>query len=202
MDLTELLKGNIPQDLIGTLSQQMGTEPQQTQTAAQNIFTTLLGGLAKNASTEEGAQGILGALDRDHDGSVLNDLGGLLTGAMGSSQATNGAGILGHILGGKQQGAVDMVSQTSGIDANSAMSMMIKLAPILMGVLGKAKQDNGLDAGGLSGLLSGVMGNQQAQEQNPLVDIATRFIDQDGDGDIMDDLSGMGMNILGGMLKK
>lgn len=202
MDLTELLKGNIPQDLIGTLSQQMGTEPQQTQTAAQNIFTTLLGGLAKNASTEEGAQGILGALDRDHDGSVLNDLGGLLTGAMGSSQATNGAGILGHILGGKQQGAVDMVSQTSGIDANSAMSMMLKLAPILMGVLGKAKQDNGLDAGGLSGLLSGVMGNQQAQEQNPLVAIATRFIDQDGDGDIMDDLSGMGMNILGGMLKK
>ena len=202
MDLTELLKGNIPQDLIGTLSQQMGTEPQQTQTAAQNIFTTLLGGLAKNASTEEGAQGILGALDRDHDGSVLNDLGGLLTGAMGSSQATNGAGILGHILGGKQQGAVDMVSQTSGIDANSAMSMMIKLAPILMGVLGKAKQDNGLDAGGLSGLLSGVMGNQQVQEQNPLVAIATRFIDQDGDGDIMDDLSGMGMNILGGMLKK
>ena len=202
MDLTELLKGNIPQDLIGTLSQQMGTEPQQTQTAAQNIFTTLLGGLAKNASTEEGPQGILGALDRDHDGSVLNDLGGLLTGAMGSSQATNGAGILGHILGGKQQGAVDMVSQTSGIDANSAMSMMIKLAPILMGVLGKAKQDNGLDAGGLSGLLSGVMGNQQAQEQNPLVAIATRFIDQDGDGDIMDDLSGMGMNILGGMLKK
>ena len=202
MDLTELLKGNIPQDLIGTLSQQMGTEPQQTQSAAQSIFTTLLGGLAKNASTEEGAQGILGALDRDHDGSVLNDLGGLLTGAMGSSQATNGAGILGHILGGKQQGAVDMVSQTSGIDANSAMSMMIKLAPILMGVLGKAKQDNGLDAGGLSGLLSGVMGNQQAQEQNPLVAIATRFIDQDGDGDIMDDLSGMGMNILGGMLKK
>ncbi|MBK9213885.1 MAG: DUF937 domain-containing protein [Saprospiraceae bacterium] len=202
MDLTELLKGNIPQDLIGTLSQQMGTEPQQTQTAAQNIFTTLLGGLAKNASTEEGAQGILGALDRDHDGSVLNDLGGLLSGAMGSSQATNGAGILGHILGGKQQGAVDMVSQTSGIDANSAMSMMIKLAPILMGVLGKAKQDNGLDAGGLSGLLSGVMGNQQVQEQNPLVAIATRFIDQDGDGDIMDDLSGMGMNILGEMLKK
>ena len=179
----------------------MGTEPQQTQSAAQSIFTTLLGGLAKNASTEEGAQGILGALDRDHDGSVLNDLGGLLTGAMGSSQATNGAGILGHILGSKQQGAVDMVSQTSGIDANSAMSMMIKLAPILMGVLGKAKQDNGLDAGGLSGLLSGVMGNQQAQEQNPLVAIATRFIDQDGDGDIMDDLSGMGMNILGGMLK-
>jgi len=202
MDLTELLKGNIPQDLIGTLSQQMGTEPQQTQSAAQSIFTTLLGGLAKNASTEEGAQGILGALDRDHDGSVLNDLGGLLTGAMGSSQATNGAGILGHILGSKQQGAVDMVSQTSGIDANSAMSMMLKLAPILMGVLGKAKQDNGLDAGGLSGLLSGVMGNQQAQEQNPLVAIATRFIDQDGDGDIMDDLSGMGMNILGGMLKK
>ena len=144
MDLTELLKGNIPQDLIGTLSQQMGTEPQQTQSAAQSIFTTLLGGLAKNASTEEGAQGILGALDRDHDGSVLNDLGGLLTGAMGSSQATNGAGILGHILGSKQQGAVDMVSQTSGIDANSAMSMMLKLAPILMGVLGKAKQDNGL----------------------------------------------------------
>ena len=62
----------------------------------------LMGALGRNASQPQGAQSLLGALQRDHLGS--NDLSGLLGAVLGGSRQgqpsrqTDGAGILGHIL--------------------------------------------------------------------------------------------------------
>jgi hypothetical protein len=200
MDLMEILQGHLTPEVLGQLSQQTGASPEQTNMAAQGIFSTLLGGLAKNAGSEQGATGILGALDRDHDGSVLNDITGMLSGASQNSSATNGAGILGHILGGQQQNAAGMVSQASGIDAGNVMGMMAKLAPVVMGVLGQQRQQQGFDASGLASLLGGAV---QKQSSNPLMQMATKFLDKDGDGSITDDIMGMvGSKLLGGLFGK
>ena len=198
MDLMSLLQNQLTPEVINQLSQQTGAAPEQTTTAAQGVFSTLLSGLAKNASTESGAMGILGALDQDHDGSILNDVMGLVMGGGQSSGATNGAGILGHILGGQQQNAAQMLSQTSGVNQNGVMDMMIKLAPMVMGVLGQQKQQQGgMNASALSGLLGGAV---QSQNENPLMQMATRFLDKDGDGSAIDDVMGMvGSKLLGGM---
>lgn len=193
-----LLQGHLTEDVVNQLSQQTGAAPEQTATAAQGVFSTLISGLAKNASTEGGATGILGALDQDHDGSILNDVMGLvMSGAQGRG-ATNGAGILNHILGGQQQNAAQMLSQTTGVSQNGIMDMMIKLAPMVMGVLGQQnQQQGGLDASALSGLLGNAV---QTQSSNPLMQMATRFLDKDGDGSAMDDIMGMvGSKLLGGM---
>ncbi|HRF38840.1 MAG TPA: DUF937 domain-containing protein, partial [Saprospiraceae bacterium] len=71
---------------------------------------TLVSALARNASTEQGAAALSNALDRDHDGSILSNLAGLLGGQAPAqdNRALNGAGILNHILGDRQSGAVDM----------------------------------------------------------------------------------------------
>jgi hypothetical protein len=200
MDLMEILQGHLTPEVLGQLSQQTGASPEQTNTAAQGIFSTLLGGLAKNAGSEQGATGILGALDRDHDGSVLNDIVGMLSGGSQNASATNGAGILGHILGGQQQNAAGMVSQASGIDAGNIMGMMAKLAPVVMGVLGQQRQQQGFDASGLASLLGGTV---QKQSSNPLMQMATSFLDKDGDGSITDDIMGMvGSKLLGGLFGK
>ncbi len=198
MDLMSLLQSQLTGDVVNQLSQQTGAAPEQTATAAEGIFSTLLSGLAKNASTEGGANGILSALDRDHDGSVLNDVLGLVMGAAQGGGAANGAGILGHILGGQQQNAAQMVSQTSGVSQSGVMDMMIKLAPMVMGVLGQQhQQQGGLNASALSGLLGNAV---QTQSSNPLMQMATRFLDKDGDGSAMDDIMGMvGSKLLGGM---
>jgi hypothetical protein len=198
MDLMSLLQGHLTEDVIKQLSQQTGAAPEQTATAAQGVFSTLLSGLAKNASSEGGATGILGALDRDHDGSILNDVMGLVMGAAQGGGAANGAGILNHILGGQQQNAAQMLSQTSGVSQNGMMDMMIKLAPMVMGVLGQQnQQQGGLNANALSGLLGNAV---QTQSANPLMQMATRFLDKDGDGSAMDDIMGMvGSKLLGGM---
>lgn len=198
MDLMNLLQGHLTPEVINQLSQQTGTAPEQTAIAAQGIFSMLLSGLANNASTENGATGILEALDRDHDGSILNDVMGLVMGSGQNSSATNGAGILGHILGGQQQNAAQMVSQTSGISLSGVMDMMIKLAPMVMGVIGQQKQQQGgMNASGLAGLLGNTV---QSQNENPLMQMATRFLDKDGDGSAIDDVMGMvGSKFLGGM---
>ena len=197
MDLMSLLQSQLTPEIIGQLSQQTGAAPAQTATAAEGIFSTLIGGLAKNAAGG-GAEGILGALDRDHDGSVLNDVMGLLSGG-GGSGATNGAGILGHILGGQQQGAAQVISQASGVQQSGVADMMIKLAPMVMGVLAQQKQQQGagFDASGLASMLGGAV---QTQNSNPLMQLATQFLDKDRDGSMVDDLMGMvGSRLLGGM---
>jgi hypothetical protein len=203
MNLLELMQGQLTPEIINQLSQQTGAAPQQTEVAAQGVLSTLLGGLSKNAQSPEGANGILSALDRDHDGSVLNDIMGMLGGAQQTqapASALNGAGILGHILGGQQQNAAGMISQASGVAPEGVMGMMAQLAPLVMGVLGQQKQQQGFDASGLASLLGGSV---QSQSGNPLMQMATKFLDKDGDGSMMDDVMGMvGSKLLGGLFGK
>ncbi len=164
-------------------------------------MSTLVSALAKNAASPEGVSGLANALDRDHDGSILDNLTGLLGGKEKprpeQERALNGTGIVKHLLGDRQNGAVDMISKMSGLDSGKTGNLMSMLAPVVMGMLGKQKREQGLDLGGLSGLLSGTV-TQQKSSGNPLMDMATSFLDKDGDGSALDDVAGMvGKGLLG-----
>jgi len=201
--LTNILQGQLSNQMIGQLSQQLGgVDKDQTATAASGIVTTLMGALARNASTPEGAQSLNQALEQDHDGSILDDVVGMVTGSTQpqNSRMVNGAGILKHVLGGKQSGAVDMISKMSGLDQNKTGSLMSMLAPLVMGALGKTKREQGLDTGGLAEILSGAVSQQKGD--NPTMDLALRFLDSDGDGSVIDDVANIGMKMLGGFFKK
>ena len=166
MDLMQLLQGHMSEEVIGQLSDRIGAEPQQTAAAANGVFASLLGGLAQNATTPSGLGSLMGALDRDHDGSVLDDLMGMVSGTAQppTAAAANGLGMLGHILGGNQEQVADHVSQSSGLNMAQVMKLMPILAPILMGVLGKAKSGGNLGGGDLAGVL---MGSAQGASQMP-----------------------------------
>jgi hypothetical protein len=135
----------------------------------------------------------MGALSGKHDGSILDNLGGLFDGGVDESVKQEGAGILGHILGNKQQGVEQVIGQKSGLDAGSVANILKVAAPLLMGVLGKeSRQNNVTDSSGLGGLLGGMLGgNETANEQNFL----EKILDADGDGSVVDDVAGM---LLGG----
>lgn len=171
MDLLQILQGQLSDGLLDNLSQEIGAEKEQTAAAASGIFATLLGGLANNASSEQGLSALGSALDKNHDGSVLDDLmgmaGGILQGQ--GSGATNGVGILGHILGDRQEVAAQQVSQSSGLSMGQVMKLMPILAPIVMGVLGKARSSGGLGLGDLAGILMGSA--QQAQTSGGFGDL-------------------------------
>ena len=115
--LGQVLSGNN----VSAISQQIGADESTTSSAIQAALPLILGGLANNASSEGGASALAGALDRDHDGSVLDDIAGFV---MGGGQQVNGAGILGHVFGNRQEALQQGVSQASGLD----MSKVARLA--------------------------------------------------------------------------
>ena len=193
MDLMELLKGQLGSGLMDQLSNQIGGDKQQTETATNGILSTLIGALSQNVTKLGGADALAGALDRDHDGSILNDISGFLGGNTQTQNpsTTNGAGILSHILGDKLGGAAQMISQISGLNGDQTGSLMTTLAPIVLGVLGQAKQQNGLDANGIAGLLGNTTQTQSGS--NPFMGMVSQFLDQNHDGNVMDDIVNMGM---------
>jgi len=149
------------------------------------------------------------ALDRDHDGSLLNNLDSFLK----APEQGKGSGILGHVLGGQRGRVEQYVSKSSGLNAGSTGQLLEMLAPLVMGSLGKQKKSQGLDAGGLAGMLGQVLGGQgasgatsgqtgQKPAKSPQQQLLASLLDSDKDGDISDDLINLGGKLLGGMFGK
>ncbi len=193
MDLTGILNDVLSGDNVGQISQAIGADEGSTSSAIQTALPILLGGLANNSSSEEGASGLLGAIDRYHDGSVLDDIGGLIAGQIGGG-AGNGAGILGHIFGGQQGGVEQAVSQASGLDMGKIGPLLAILAPIVMGAIGRARQGGQVGTSDLGGLLGGAA--QQMGGGSDLMGMLGGMLDRNHDGSAVDDVVGM----IGGML--
>ncbi len=189
--LTQQLGGST----LDQISRQIGADRSTTEKALPAALGGLMAALAANAGRKDGAQALDSALAKDHDGAVLDNLGGFL------SNPSGGSGILKHVLGGKQPAVQAGISQTTGLDAGSAGQLLATLAPIVMGALGKERRRGGLDAGGLAGMLANE--RQQVAKRAPGGDLLTSLLDADGDGQILDDLaSKVGSGLLGSLLKK
>lgn len=202
-NLMDLLQGQLSDDMVDRLSQQIGgADRQQTAVAANSIVNVLLSALNKNAQDPGGASSLASALDRDHDGSILDDVIGMISGQVRpqNERMVNGSGIVKHVLGRKTDNVIDMVSRMSGLDKNRSGSLLTMLAPIVMGALGRQKRQQNLDTGGLSGLLNKTVKSQKSQ--NAQMDLISRFLDQDGDGSVIDDLAGFGMKALGKFFRR
>jgi hypothetical protein len=190
MNLTGLLSDALNDNTINQISQQIGADEGTTVNAIQAALPMLLGGLATNSANEQGAASLAGALERDHDGSILDNLGGFLN----DPSSGQGAGILGHIFGGSQRTIEDGVSQASGLDMSKVGPLLMMLAPIVMGALGRTQREQGVGAGDLAGLLGGA--TQQVGAGSGLLGVLSSVLDRDRDGTAIDDVAGM----LGGLL--
>lgn len=196
-NLLDLFEQQMGGGILEQLSSQVGiNDTDKTKTAAKGAFSVLMGALQKNASTDQGANVLSSVLDRDHDGSILDDVMGYVTGAAkpANKRTVDGAGILSHLLGGKSDSILEQVANVAGIDKNSSAGLLMKLAPIAMGMLGKAKKENNLDQNGLQDILTKSVA--PAKEDSMLGGLLTNFIDQDGDGDVMDDIGRIGVKAI------
>ena len=194
MSLLEMISKQLDAGAIASLSQQIGANPEATSKAVSGALPMMVSALAKNSSDSGGASALLGALDRDHDGSVLDDVMGFL----GKGETSMGEGILRHVLGGRQAPANDAIGKMSGLNSGQIGQLMSLLAPLVLGALGKQKRDQGLDAGGLSDLLGGEQ--RRAERAEPgVMGMLGKLLDKDGDGSMGDELAEMGMGMLGNL---
>ena len=188
--LLDLINSPMGRQLISGVSGQTGQPENKTADVLSMALPLLMGAMNKNASSASGAEGLMNALSSKHDGSILDDLGGLFGGGVDQSVMDDGAGILGHVFGQKQPQVENALSNKTGIDAGTVGQILKIAAPILLGYLGKqTRQQNVSSPDALSGLLGGLMGgNSAANQQQSLIET---FLDSDGDGSVIDDLAGM-----------
>ncbi len=192
MSLLETLTKTLTQgDNLSALGQQLGLDSGTASSAISAALPMIVGAMARNASSEEGANNLANALDKKHDGGILDQLGGFL----GSTDNGDGAGILGHVFGQKRGGIEAGLSQISGVDKSTAGSLLENLAPIVMGQLGREKRQGGLNPMDIASMLGGAAKQQQSSGGSMAMDILSNVLDRDGDGSMLDDIGGM----LGGM---
>ncbi|HEY8560723.1 MAG TPA: DUF937 domain-containing protein [Pyrinomonadaceae bacterium] len=192
--LQDLLGQQQGSQAVDQISQTVNAEPNVVNSAIQMALPALINGLANNASTPQGAESLNSALNQ-HDGGILENMGGLgslagaiLGGGQPASPQLNAGGILGHILGGNQGQVTQQISNQSGLNMGQVAQIMMILAPLVMGYLGRQKQQNNLDAGGISDILGQ---QQQVIQQSPQGGFLSGMLDGDGDGSITDDIASM-----------
>lgn len=197
MSILEMLSQQLDGNAIQQISRQVGADPDATAKAVSGALPMLVTALAKNSADTQGASSLAGALDRDHDGSILDDVAGFLGG--GQSGGGLGGAILGHILGGRQTGAQDAIGKMSGLNGSQVGQILAMLAPLVMGALGRQKQQSGMGASDISDLLRGEQ--RQAEKAAPdAMGMLGQLLDSNNDGSVGDDLARMGMGMLGNLL--
>jgi hypothetical protein len=190
-DLTNQVMGHLDDQRIQAIAQQLGVDPSQAETAIQQAMPLLIGGLARNAQTDQGAGALHSALG-DHAGS---DIGSILGSVLGGGDAGGGAAILGHIFGARQDQAAQGLGQQTGLGQQNAGQLLAILAPVVMGVLGNMSQRQGMSASGLGSVLG-----QEAQRigGTGAGGLLGSVFDQDGDGKFgLSDVLKMGEGLLG-----
>jgi len=193
--MADMLSDILSQLGSGGLSQiagALGADENKAGDAVAMALPALLGGMARNAKDPEGAQALAGALDNHSD-----DVFGKITDLLGSQ---DGAKILGHVLGNKQDATQQRIAGGSGLDLSSVAKLLPMLAPLVMGYLGKQKQQKNLNASDLAGALSAE--RAKTEEKAPGLGGLAAILDTDGDGFDLGDVTNLakGSGGLGGLL--
>ncbi|BAO56504.1 hypothetical protein NMS_2495 [Nonlabens marinus S1-08] len=193
------------QTLINGAAKKVNTTPDNTANVLSQAMPLILGAMQRNAKTPQGAASLSNALsDPKHNGSMLEMLDSLFGDGPGSPEELeqDGAGILKHVLGNKQSHVESAISTSSGVDAQSVAQIIKIAAPIIMGLLGKQKQEKQISKNGVGDLIGSVLGQSGDHDSSFL----TTILDADGDGSMIDDVAGMVLGSngkkkgLGGML--
>jgi hypothetical protein len=194
MNIESLLSQVMSGNNLSAISQSIGADESTTSSAIQAALPLIIGGMAHNASSAGGASALAGALDRDHDGSVLDDIAGFVL--SGGAQQRNGAGILGHVFGDRQEPVQEGVSRVTGLDMGTVSQLLVTLAPLVMGYLARQKQQEGMSPEQLAVALN--QQQQQLGQQSPLMGMLNAVLDSNRDGSIMDDA----LRLAGGFLNR
>jgi Bacterial protein of unknown function (DUF937) len=179
--LLDMLSQQLSPEVVRGMGKQIGADEKQTEQALSALLPMMVGGLAKNTTgNPQGAMKLSQALERDHDGSMLDHI----TGMLGGQSAKNHP--LAGMLGGGQQGGGDLLSALlGGLGGGQQQSgQQGGMGSLLGGLLG---------SGGAGELLGGLMGggSQQRQQSGGAADLLGTLLGGGGGGMA---------NVLGGLL--
>lgn len=195
--ILDLLNSDMGKTIVNGVAGQTNQSEDKTNQVLIMALPVLMQAMKRNASTTQGAEGLLSALNSKQESNILDNLGSFFSGGVNADVLNDGSKILDHVLGGKQQHVENAIGARAGVDSGSVANILKVAAPLLMGMLAKQTKEKSVsNSSGLEDMLGGLLsGNSSKNEQSFLESI----LDADGDGSIIDDFAGM---VLGGSKKK
>ncbi|MCB9809486.1 DUF937 domain-containing protein [Candidatus Peribacteria bacterium] len=192
MSLQSLVQGYVVSALVGKIATATGLPQSTVGSLASKALPLMLGGLATNAKKDDAsADSLYTAIRDDHDGSIFDNLEGLIA----NPQAAKGDKILGHIFGQQTSAIETMLGKSVGVDTAQTKGVMEILAPLVMGALGKQQTDKQQSKAEVLQELSD-FSKESATMQDPEQNILMSLLDRDNDGSVLDDVMELGMEFL------
>lgn len=198
MSLIDLITGHAGTQVAEQAENKFGVSKNQMIALAAVAAPLIISYLKKKSQEDPNeAEALNNALDKDHDGSILDNP------AQAVERQEEGGSILSHIFGGQKPAVENQLAQSTGISMDKIGPLMGMLAPLVMGYIGRQKQQNGVTSGGglgdlLGGILGGAHNQVQQQPSNPLNNILGSVLgggQAHGSGNPLNDILG---GVLGG----
>ena len=177
MDLLSLLlKAMTSQSSVNNVSKKTGLSSSQISKLLIIAIPILLRYLTKNASSQNGASSLLGALTQHKTEKPVST-------QIKEADTVDGDKIIGHILGGNQKEVTNSIAKETGVDAKDVAKVLAIIAPALLGTLSNAtthakeqKQQgidlsDGIDMSDILGLVSGVAQQQKPAQSSSTADL-------------------------------
>ncbi len=161
---------NLREDQVSTMSSQLNADKDSTKKAIATALPALIGALSRHGSDQDGAASLLSILDRNADGSVLDDLSGFLGGKQ-YQEPKHSEEILREVLGDKQTRVQRNVGKSSGLNPDAVSQLLKMLAPIVMASLLRHKESGNLDKESTA--------RSDAARKRPIREAARRIAGQD-----------------------
>ena len=148
--------------IVSRIASGLGLNQSSTQKAIVAAVPALLAALISYVSRPQGATKLAEVVGKQEPG-VLSSLASVIGEPGQKALIDQGASVLTSLLGGKTvSGLTDAVGQYAGVTGSGSKSLLGLLGPVVLGVLGKEARDRGLDASGLSNLLTSQKNNVSA----------------------------------------
>jgi hypothetical protein len=193
--LLDLIKSQLTPENIQSMSGAIGANPEQTQSAISQVLPVLVGALSERANTNTGLSFLTMLLDKNKDGSVVDDILRMITGG-DSNASAQGEAAVNALLGSKAADVQNQVAQTSGTDVAAIAKLLPMLAPLVMGALAKAQASQNLSPQGLQSFLEkeSTSAAASAPESQSLI---SSLLDSNKDGSVVDDVLRLGAKLMG-----
>lgn len=187
MLLSQLQNGGITE-----IAEKLGVSTTQAEKAVNGALPSLMTELAyksKSAKDNNDDNSFLSLLDKNNDGSVMDDIMALV--AKGGPNSGDVSSLVSNILGGKSDKVVNELSKTSGINPAQAGGLLSMIAPLIMQTLSKTKVEGGLDLAGISSLLDNQKDKAKENAKALGLDGILSILDANKDGSVVDDAMGL-----------
>ncbi len=208
MNLLQLLLGSMTtNDSVNSVSKKTGVNSKLTSKLLMMAIPLLISYMTKNASKKEGAQSLLGALTQHTSTDTVSQ-------QIAKADDTDGAKIIGHILGKDQNTIIANLAKESGASVSEVNSILNNIAPALLNSLStattattqkpkKPKNSNkvdlsdGIDLTDIAALLNG--GKVSNSQQNSAAGLLGSLLSGGGTTQTSSsDLTGLLGSLLGG----